>query len=506
MAQSRSEFQISIKDTREGTGIADTQKGLKQLGETAQETGLLHQQSGEKAEEAGRETVKAGEKSTISHRELREAVHGVGRAFGEQIPGIGLWLNPQLAALAAVLASVEYLKKAWETLEAPALALNDALLALDASKLASAAESASALATALGEVADKASDLQASFDRGDTAMEDSIKLYGEKKDAIVKVAEAEEKAFEAELDHQSALNPARKEANDAAKEAARLALDSLRGQNDEAKLAFQIQQRENDFESARLRILGGNDRNAIIAAEKAAAGPEAAAKRAAAELAAAQKPAPIGIEGQYQYEDIDKARKAVLGLRQAAQEDEEVGATHAAEVFAKEARDLQAVIDQRENYVKNLQKLKDIADANAKHAGQDVANAKAQEEADQKLSIQGGARIKSLQDELAILQQVNADTLAAKGREAASREATQHVESANRALQSGEALFDRLSKGRSTPAEWEKMHDLLSRMLILTESNQGQLGTVGPKMQDLERKIENLEFANTQGVNTRSGQ
>jgi hypothetical protein len=81
-------------------------------------------------------------------------------------------------------------------------------------------------------------------------MDERIKKYDEQRAAIIKVVEAEETAFEAELEHQTALHPEQKEANDAKKEAAKLALDSLRGQNDAAKLQFEINQREKEDASA----------------------------------------------------------------------------------------------------------------------------------------------------------------------------------------------------------------------------------------------------------------
>ncbi len=273
------------KNARKSTVDAEIQKTL------AQATG----KTGQEAEEAGKKQIKASEESTLSHRELREAVHGVGRAFGANIPELGLWLNNATMGLAAVLALSEGLKKYLDDLKAPIEAFNESLLAIDASRLEAAGKSASDTAAAFGEIADKESSLQSAFEQGTTALDNRIKKYDEQRAGIVRVAEAEEKAFEAELEHQSALHPEQKEANDKKKEDAKLALDLLRAQNDALKLQYEILQRTQALKAAGDR-LQGPDQQSLWNAEQAAKGPAdaAAVARTKAEQAAKES---IAVQG-----------------------------------------------------------------------------------------------------------------------------------------------------------------------------------------------------------------
>src|ERR1700722_5863413 len=92
----QSDFLISIRTALEDQGIKLTDQQFTELKETARKTN-------EKIHE-GHETLK------LDHREPRESVGAVGRAFGG-LSDVGLWLSPVTAALAVVLLLVDKLKE-----------------------------------------------------------------------------------------------------------------------------------------------------------------------------------------------------------------------------------------------------------------------------------------------------------------------------------------------------------------------------------------------------------
>jgi hypothetical protein len=380
------------------------------------------------AKEASDKMVEGAQKATLSHRELRETVGAVGRQFGG-LADVGLWVNPMTAGIAAVLAAVSALKTAFEQLDAPVKQFNEAMLAIDTSRLKSAADSAQSLSEALSAIGRNNEKIQSEFNRGTTAMENRIKLYNEQTDGIQKVAEAEEKAYEAELDHQTALNPALKEQNDVKKEQARLDLDSLRGQNDAAKRQNEINELAKAFNDAKLRVESGADTAAVKVAQKAAAAPHRTADAATTAAEEAEKEPIIYAQGTREEEtwkNMVEARKEAQSLREEAADLElEGGHEQGVKYHLDQAAAMDATIASRQKYIDNLKAQASHLGEIAKTADQKTADAKAQTEADQKLSVEGGAHIKTLQAELDIQTKTNAPVEAANRRAAASRAGTE---------------------------------------------------------------------------------
>ncbi len=319
---------------------------------TADKAATEHEKTGEKAVDSGHKQVEAAEKSTLSHREEREALRGVGETLGAQIPMLGLWLNQATAGLAGVLAGAELLKQGLEVMNEPLAQANALLLAIDASRLQSAAQAASAMATALGDIQDKESDMQASFARGTTALENRLKLYDAQKDAVVKVAEAQERAFEAELDHQTALNPLLKEQNDAAKERARLQLDLLRGSSDAAKLQNEIHERSLAQAQAQFNIDFGVDKNAVTGAMGKAGGTKSDADAAKAALEQYQKSGVLGLGKLGGSISLEDAMQKLLEHQQALKQEQ--GGLNDPNVTGFEEREIQRIRERIELYNKGL--------------------------------------------------------------------------------------------------------------------------------------------------------
>jgi hypothetical protein len=502
------EFPIKIRTDLDGKGLkeasaefADLQKETKLADEQLKQTVVTHEDVGKKAEESGKKQVEHAEKATLSHRELRESVSAVGRQFGG-LADVGLWLNPMTAGLAAVLALVGLLKSAIDFLAAPIEAANAALVAMDASRIKSAAESASALATSLGEIPDKESAIQAAFARGTTAMDNRIKLYDEQRAGIVKVAEAEEKAFEAELEHKVVMGSMTKEQADAAKEQAKLALDSLRGQNDEAKLQFEIQQRLEAFNAAKVRTKTGVDTNAIATAEGALAGPKSDADAAKAALNIGQnETVHHGFFGDLK---LDEAKKKLLELTETLRETKPNDANANILIEKKyQAEQLAAEIKAHEAKMKPLEEAANAADVAQKHAEQNVKNAKDQEEADAKLAIEGAARIKSLQDELAILQQTNTAVQAANTRAAGSRTAGAADTGAQETFHHAQELEKHLAEHGGTRAEFVELNALMARLVEFARTNADYIASHAHTIADLKRQVDGIEQVQHQTGNVR---
>ncbi len=204
------------------------------------------------------------------------------------------------------------------------------------------------------------------------------------------------------------------------------------------------------------------------------------------------------------------------------------------EAAAKTSEALQSQLDAQEqaarshqSYVTGLKELADVAESNAKHAETNIANVKAQTEADQKLTIEGGARIQALQDELKSLQETNAAIQAANTRAAASHVATEAARSpagqaaaqataadaASRAAAAGERgpqgqidLGDTVTAARLLEArlrnqrpgdrsqgDLTELHRLFERMLGFAESVDPHIRQTAHSYQDLNRRMSLLE-------------
>ncbi|MGP8199303.1 MAG: hypothetical protein ACLQU4_07360 [Limisphaerales bacterium] len=141
-----------------------------------------------------------------------------------------------------------------------------------------------------------------------------------------------------------------------------------------------------------------------------------------------------------------------------------------------------------------MQDAANTADVANKHAEQSIKNAEAQLEADQKLNVEGRERIEILEQQLALMQQVNAQTQAAATRAAGSRIATENIESVQRAYAAGEEALQHLNNGRGfSQADLEKLIELVHRLAQLHTSKQDVGSALSRKVTALEGQIQELE-------------
>jgi DNA repair exonuclease SbcCD ATPase subunit len=111
MPANRSVFQIEFTSKADVSGAekmaAATKSNVSALDEFRAALDGAKAAAKEEAEQHAK-NIPQVEKLTLSHRELRESVGAVGRAFGG-LPDVGLWINPQLAAIPAMLEAYEKL-------------------------------------------------------------------------------------------------------------------------------------------------------------------------------------------------------------------------------------------------------------------------------------------------------------------------------------------------------------------------------------------------------------
>jgi hypothetical protein len=449
------EFKIKINTELDGKGTQQAIDGFQNLdkatehtNESLKEAGEAHEQTGQKAEESGKKQVEGAEHATLSHRELRESVRAVANQFGG-LADVGLWLNPMTAALAILLTAVDAVKEKFSEWKQAIDAARAALQAIDDAKIKAGAEAAASFAAALGDIVNQEGKLDAAYKRGTAAIDARIKKYDEEKDALLKVEEAREKAYEAEIDRQVKLGNISKERGDAMKEEGRLALDAERGATDQAKLKFEIEQRASEYSGARGRIKSGADQRAYEQAKAGEAGP---AETAAAADQRAKTISEGSVEaGGKSFKNLGELKTAAQEAKDKLQDLEEVRQnnpppaegtdTIGEEIKALKAQSeaYEAAIQSRTKYIENAQTLSSLAAKESAAAKNRTDIAKDQLDHDAELNRTGGDKIKTLQDQYDLQQRTNEQVQQANRQASQSRLGGEQAA----AYQRAEAEFNR---------------------------------------------------------------
>jgi len=211
----------------------------------------------------------------------------------------------------------------------------------------------------------KAADTQAkltdAYKSGDAAIENRIKLYAAEVDALIKVEDAREKAFEAEIDRQVREGKLTQAQGDAAKENARLQLDQFKGSTDQAKLQNEITERQKQLQTARKNVNSGTDQAAIDAARDAElpSAADAADYGRQAEEAAKAKGLFRNIYGYnkaYSMEDLKNELISTEENKKDAEATDDWDALH--EAYLQSIKD---EIKSREKNIRNLEELQTTA-------------------------------------------------------------------------------------------------------------------------------------------------
>jgi hypothetical protein len=261
MSGANADLLIKIKTALEDQGIKLTDKQFEELKDTAGK--------------ANEETHKGHEALKLDHRELRESVGAVGRAFGG-LADVGLWLSPVTAALAAVLFVVDKLNEHFAVLNEKIREYIDTSREIRTGHMEALEAATRATADATADFARQSRAAAESEDSENTAMQNRIALNAAYIDSLKKIQEAQEKAHEAEIDASVEIGAITKEEGQLRKDLARENLA-----NDAAILDFQKEQ-QRQLDEARARI--PKEQAARDAALAAAEHPSATASDTKAEI------------------------------------------------------------------------------------------------------------------------------------------------------------------------------------------------------------------------------
>lgn len=276
--------------------------------------------------------------------------------------------------------------------------------------------------------------LDAAYRTGNTAIGERIRKYGEEKDAILAVDEAKEKAFEAEIGRRVKLGLMSKEQGEAMKESARLALDTERGATDQAKLKFEIEQRQKELDDARERLSTGADANAFAAAKTAEGGATIRLAGRQSVLESASK-AEIdsgfdipgrarlfsGLPTDTKFKSVDEMQKAIQDAQGTQEYLAETGRInwHSAKAgdgdraflnqyLTDYIKGIQDAMHAHRNYTGNLQKEVDVAKEASETAKSHTAIAEDQLKRDEEINRSGQDHIDTLQAQYVIQESRNA--------------------------------------------------------------------------------------------------
>jgi hypothetical protein len=524
MAEDRSQYRIDIKTSADVSGAEKQKAALKDITTAARQTGEELNQAGRQAELAHEKGGEGAHKAELKERELKESVRAVAQQFGG-LADVGLWVNPMTAGLAAVLFLVDQIKEHFNSVSEAAAQLAEQADALESAKLKSFAESAKSAAEAMQALAIEQEKLNTAYAAGDSAMDNRVKQYAAEKDAVLKVAEAKEQAFEAEIHQRVVLGTITKEAGEAAIAQAKLAIDAQRGVSDQAKLQDEIAERKKQLAQARNNLLFGKDQDAIDRASgsesplaAAAAQSEEAAKQAAQSKFDANFKSILGGNEPF-HGTIEDLKKLLAGERD-KQNDAETNADKAGSDLHKfNAEQLQEVLTRQQQYIANLER---IAELDKQHLTQAKARTEAATEQyrhDSELDRSGADRIAALQQQLD-LQKKTTEAVQAQHEAAARTNAqTGAIEQFNRlggnqapspfSTETGpQAIIDAreaITKARIASAnlryrkpgdasaeENAELHGLLDEIVAFSQNHSASLASLRGELQDQRRIIQEL--------------
>ncbi|HEX3716581.1 MAG TPA: hypothetical protein VH595_01325 [Verrucomicrobiae bacterium] len=450
MPNPSTDFLINIRTALEAQGIKMTDAEFSKLNETVKssntavaELGTELDKTGKRGEEAHEKIHEGAHKSELDHRELRESVSAVAAQFGG-LADVGLWLSPMTAALAIVLAAVERFKEVINQANEASERLAETTNAINNAGIKAFADASRSAAEAMQSLDIEQTKLNATYASGDAAMQNRIKQYGEEKDALLKVEEAKEQAFEAEIHRQVTLGQISKERGDAVISQAKLQLEAQQGANDQAKLAEEIQERQKQLAQAQ-RNLEGADQAAIRTAhakEEPLAADSARSKEAASQAEKGAIDVYYGGQNEH-YQNREGLQASIGKVKDTIEGNEELGQPEEAlKPFREQLQTYQDALKAHDAYVENLNRDADIRKSKLTEAQARTEQANDQFRRDREINRTGTDEIDALQSKYERQAKTNAAVQA------------QHQATANTNAQT-EAIEQRqrVQSGHGTPAE-----------------------------------------------------
>jgi DNA repair exonuclease SbcCD ATPase subunit len=428
-----SEFLINIRTILEGQGIKLTESQFADLKKEVTKTTEAATDYGKEGEKAHDKVKEGAHKAELGHRELRESVSAVAAQFGG-LADVGLWLNPMTAALAAVLFLVEKLKERFNEATEAAENLATQTDAINIAGMKGLADAARSAAESVQALAIEQAKLNTAYADGDTAMQSRIVQYAAERDAVMKVEEAKEQAFEAEIRRQVVLVAISKDRGDAIIAQAKLELEKNKGLNDQAKLQEEITEHEKQLAAARRNLESGADENAVRSAR---AGESPFAQRAGASAEAAEQAAKGKFSGSFTTSGggtenftgtTDELRQRIQKLRQDQQENEELGHPDLASQYSHDAEQLEDILKRQEKYIENLKTIAELDKQKLTAAKAHTEQADEQFRRDSEINRTAPDQIQTLRDQYQRQARTNADVLQQHRNAAATNADAAHID------------------------------------------------------------------------------
>jgi hypothetical protein len=530
MANTTSEFEILIKTKLADQGITATDEQVKSLADSLRETG----ETGEKAHE---KLTEGAHKTELSHRELRESLHALLNQFGE-FSEVGLLLNPITAALAAMLFIVDKLKEYFKNAAEAVLQLAEETDKINEARIKGFADAANDAAGAIQSMAIEQEKLNTAYAQSSTAMDNRVKQYSAERDAVLKVAEAKQGAFEAEIHYETELGRISKERADAVIAQSKLQLDAQRGAADSAKLGMEIEERRQELDKASFRLRTGSDEERFRTSKSAEA-PLAGA------VAASEEAAKQAATGKFQdtYRSLtdadetfsgttDDLKKQIAVLRDKQKDAEINGNDRDASGYKYTADQFQIMLARQEKYVENLNRAAEIDKQKLSAAKAQTDQYAEQLRHDQEIVRSGKDQIDVLQKQLELQKQVTSEveaqhrvTAELNVRTAEHQERTRVLSGKGTAQEQhdfGESQFrqhftresgpdaandasglisrareiDSLTRGQgpqALAAYHDELHRILESILGLQENQHAELNSQRSQLSEFATRISNME-------------
>jgi hypothetical protein len=446
-----SQYKITVKTTADLAGLEKTSEEIKQITK-------LTEAAAEKAVEASKKVTEGAENEEVSHHELKEAVHALGQEFGG-LADVGLWLTPQLAALAAILMAVGKVKDSFQEMSKAILEAVTAARELQNTNIEAIDEAARNAAAAMAKYKEAEEGAAAAQAAGNQAVQDRLALYDAQIEAIQQVSAAEEKAFEEELAHRVTLGKMTQEQADKEKDLTRERLKGRQSDLQNQKEMQAVAEHERQLDAARARI--PQEEAAREDAVNAAKPHRVNQKNLAREIDEQER------VRKSQNEDLDKDR-ATLKELQTAHSPAQMGAlalggestlNFETEKFQERVKNAKAIADATGEYIERLRD-KAAAEKQAEEAAKAHADQiDRQLKQDQELDRTGDAKLSQERAIAAIHQDGRAKVNDAETRGNISREDATNVETQKR-----------VRAGRGTPQEQQSFEDRQIRNSAAHES------------------------------------
>jgi hypothetical protein len=411
MPTTRADFEIHVKATADTAPLKDTGKALATVAENIKDAGS-----------AAGKTQHSTDHLTLSHHQLHQAIHAVGKEFG----GIGelgmLAYGGPLAAIGVLLELTNLLKKHFEEVAEAAAKVAAETRAISESSVKAMSDSAAAHRAAIAAIAEDEAKLNTAYAEGNTAMENRLTLFNEEVEGVLKVQEAREKAWEADLDQRVAAGQMDKDKAAQLKADARFQFDVLKDKGDERKMREHLVELENQQLQARAG-LGGKDQSALTAAQAAE---DTAAGRAAKAKTNAEQVAKSGVEISYGEKwltgesisehfasraalaaELDATRSSLQNLKERGLRPD-ITSPEQDPRFAALQRGLTAF----DGRVQSAGRLENQEQAKLKHQTAITAAAETQLKHDSEVTRTVEDRIDLLKEELELRRKINAETRA----------------------------------------------------------------------------------------------